>query len=205
MDKTILQYQISDVSQLSKCKSNNCPELRINVSDYIQNSDIEGTKVSVVHPIYGTLFAYVINPRGLLVTRIDRCETDIIRGSTLLNELKRYGFYISYEPECSLPMSQVNLLKTLQGLHYDKLRLIVVYEDSDPDISENYVTAFTIKNHPDWINSGYSIPRREWEQALIDGSAFNVSGLDYADKFNWDWVYNSIIDIDQIVSRYPDE
>jgi len=205
MENSILQYNISAWSQLTECKSNNSPDLEIKVFSYIQNDDIVGLKVAVMHPVYGTLMAYTIDPKGELVTDITKEESDIMHSSTLLNELKRYGFYVSFTEEAHLSSGQVNLLKTIQGLNYDKLRLCVVYENNNLDDTRWYVTAFNVKENPDWINSNYSPSRIEWETALVQGSAFNVSGLAYASQYRWDWLYNSVMDIDQILANYEDE
>lgn len=204
-DKTILQYEISDWSQLAKCQSNNSPELKIVVSKYLQNFDIEGTKIEITHPKYGTLFAYTILPKGDLITDINCCCQDVMTHTTLLNEIQRYGFYVDYVAEAHLSAGLVNLLKTIQGLHFDKIRLFAVHENSDPTNSTLYITAFNIQTNEQWLNSGYSPSRKEWEEAILNGTAMNVSGLNEARKYNWSWIYNAVYDIDQILSRYDDD
>lgn len=204
MDNTILQYQISDWSQLSKCCSNNSPDLKICVSKYIQNFDIEGTKVEVKHPQYGTLFAYTIRPKGNLITNINCQDLEVMHSQTLLNELRRYGFYVDYVEEANLSSGQVNLLKTIQGLKFDKLRIFAVHDIADDFNSSLRITAFNMQNHDQWLNAGYSPSKKEWESAILDGSAFNVSGLEEANNYSWDWLYNAIYDIDEILMRYED-
>ena len=207
MDNTILQYQISDWHQLKDCQSNNSPELKIKVGDYIQNKDIVGTKVEVFHTLYGTLFAYTIAAKGDLITDITCwCQQDeLMNGRIFLNELKKYGFYVDFVEEASLQYGQVELLRTVQGLHFDKLRLVSVHQDNDKSMLTNYICVFNILKNPNWVNSGYSPSQTEWEQAIINGSALNVSGLEYAERFDWSWVYNAIYDIDEILSRYDDD
>lgn len=201
MEKTILQYQISDWSQLSKCHSNNSPELKIVVSKHIQNDDILGTNICVKHPKYGVLFSYTVDARGDLTSDMENCS-DIITYPILLSELRRYGFYIDYVPEYNLPDHQVDLLRTIRGLHFDKIRVCVVHEIDDYSVTTLYITAFDVKFNPDWLNAGYSPSRKEWENAILNGSAMNVSGLGSAKKFNWSWMYNAVFDIDQILDRY---
>ena len=205
MEKSILQYQISDWKQLSKVQSNLSPDLKISVSSYLQNDDITGTKIEVLHPTYGTLFAYIIDPRGELVLPIRTSTDDIIHTSTILNELRRFGFYVDYQEEYNMSRGQVEFLRTVQGLHFDKIRLMCVYENNDVDVKTNYIVAFDIRNLTDWLNSSYSCSRREFEKAVSLGYAFNISGLEYAQRYNWSWVYNSIFDLNQILSRYEDE
>ena len=202
LDNTILQYQISDWSQLTKCMSNNSPELKIKVSKYMQNRDIRGTKVEVFHPHYGTLLAYTIQPKGNLITDITDLDLDIMHSQTLLNELRRYGFYVDFVQEANLSSGQVALLRTIQGLKFDKIRLCSIRDLSANFTKSLRVTAFNIQNHDQWLNSGYSPTKQEWDNAILDGSAFNVSGLDEAMKYNWDWLYNAVYDIDEILSRY---
>lgn len=204
-DSSILQYQISDWKQLSKCKSNNSPDLQICVSEYMQNQDIEGVKVEVKHPIYGTLLAYTILPKGQLITDITRKNLEVMHKQTLLNELSRYGFYVDFQEEENLSSGQVALLRTIQGLKFDKIRMFSINDASYSWEDSLVITAFNIESHENWLNAGYSPTKREWESAILDGTAFNVSGLDEAKKYNWDWTYNAILDLDQILSRYSDD
>ena len=207
MDKTILQYEISDWHQLKDCQSNNSPILKIKVCDFIQNPDILGTKIEVCHQLYGTLFAYTIQPKGNLISYcdLDLDQQYIMNRYTLLNELKRYGFYVDYVEESYLESGLVELLRTIQGLKFDKIRIISVHENADKYDLTNYICAFNILENPNWVNAGYSPSKTEWENSLINGSALNVSGLEYANKFNWSWLYNSVIDLDVILSRYEED
>lgn len=202
MDNTILQYEISSWEQLKDCRSNTSPDLRIRVCEYLQNPDIEGTKVSVEHPVYGTLLAYTITPKGNLTRPLPSDVTNIMRSQTLLNELARYGFYVSYVEEAHLSAGQVELLRTIRGLHFDKLRLVAVHANNDASQFETYVAAFNIKYNQYWLNPGYSPSRSEWENAIISGNAMNVSGLEYAAHYDWSWVYNAVFDIDKLLQRY---
>ena len=204
LDSNILQYQISDWDQLSKCQSNNSPDLKISVSEYMQNWDIEGKKIEVKHPTYGTLFAYTILPKGNLITDITHQDLCVMHKETLLNELRRYGFYVDYQEEAYLSPGQVNLLRTIQGLRFDKIRIFSIHDISSDFSDTIRITAFNISQHDQWLNPGYSPSSVEWQSAILDGSAFNVSGLDEAMKYNWDWMYNGVYDIDSILMRYND-
>ena len=205
MEKTILQYQISDWAQLSKCQSNNSPDLHIRVSKFINNDDLEGTRISIYHEIYGDLFVYVIGPKGDLVSNDIYCRSlNVITPDILLNELMRFGFYVDYQEEYHLSTGQVNLLRTIQGLKFDKIRVLAVHDDADTSSQEIYVVAFNIQSNEFWINSGYSPSRSEYESSILNGSAMNVSGLQEAKNYNWSFLYNSVQDIDQILSRYDE-
>ena len=141
----------------------------------------------------------IVNQR--LITNIEKDNLDTIHHDQLLHELKRYGFYVLYEESEYLPAGQVMLLKTLQGLRFDKLRLFVVHDLSDQWEDTLRVTAFNLIDHQDWLNASYSPSKKEWETAILDGTAFNVSGLDEAKKYHWDFLYNNIEDIDKIILR----
>ena len=70
MNTIPLRYNISDWHQAVQCLSNNSEHLHINVSDYVQNDSIRGTKISVIHDMYGTLFAYIVDAVGELVSDV---------------------------------------------------------------------------------------------------------------------------------------
>ena len=202
MESTILQYEISDWSQLTQCQSNNSPDLNISVCKFIQNPDIEGIRVSVNHPIYGVLFSYTISPAGSLITDITCKDVPVMTSQILLNELSRYGFYIDYVEEANLSDKQVEFLNGLSLLGYDKIRLCSVYDGTDSLNNTLYVTLFKVEAHPNWLNSGYSPSRKEWNDAILAGTAFNASGLSDAIEFRWDWLYNVVYDLNDVLKWY---
>lgn len=202
MDNNNLQYTISDWHDISKCMSNNSDQLYLSVCEFVQNDDIKGLKISVKHKFYGTLMSYTIDPKGDLITDVTSQDLDLVTTEILLNELKRYGFYITYVEEENLPEGQVQLLRTIRGLKFDKIRLCRVY---DSQLSYIRVTAFNILGNEYWLNSGYSPSAHEWEKSILGGTAFNVSGLAEASKYSWSWLYNKIIDLEDLLARYDDE
>lgn len=195
MDCNYLQYSISDWSQLANCRSNADKDLRISVSKYLNNPDIDGTTVAVTHPKYGTMLAYTIQPSGALTLPLPLGTTDVMRASTLLNELKRYGFYVEFRAEPSLASGQVGLLKSATAFGTTKLRLMRVYDHKDPTSSEIYIVSFDPNRVQDWMNSGYSCSDVEFSETVSAGKALNLSTLANADKYGWDWLYNKVLDI----------
>lgn len=198
MDKTILQYQISSWDQLKDCKSNLSPDYSIKVSKFINNYDVNGTRICVYHSKYGVLFSYLICPHGDLISNyIYETSLDIMTPDIVINELSRFGFYIDFVPENDLPSGQVELLRSIKSLGYDKIRVLAV-NDLSNDSTKIYIAAFKIGKLDDWYNAGYSPSRIEFENAVISGYAFVVSD----DQYDWNFLYNSVQDIDQILSRY---
>ena len=197
----LLQYKISSWDQLSKCQSNNSVDLSIKVRHFVNSTELNGTNVSVIHKDYGTLLSYTIFPQGEMITDITKDDIPKMTSEILLDELKRYGFYIVYEEESHLPLGQVDLLKTLAGLKFDKIRILSIHDISDVWEDTIRVTAFSIERKPNWLNSGYSPSVKERREAILDGSAFNVSGLPEAKKYDWSFLYNSIQDIHTLIDE----
>lgn len=205
MEKNILQYQIDCWEDLSKCKSNTCPELSISVSKYLHNYDIEGIKISVNHPKYGTLFAYTINPKGMLVAPGAVSGRPEMTHDILFTEIARYGFYVSFTEYIHLSWDQVKFLRTIQGLGFDKIRLLPVYDNRTNRPIDSIGVAFKIDSNEAWINPGYAASEQEFEKAVISGTALNLSKLPGFEKNSWDWMYNAIFDIDYLLMRYDNE
>jgi hypothetical protein len=164
-----LRYKISNWRQLQHCKSNNSIHLKIGVSDYINNDKLCGLKISVEHSDFGTLFATVIGARGSLVTHFcgDDCYiTNDLSKDAILAELRKFGFYVTYDQEVNLPTDQLEYLMTLRELKYDKLRILTVV---NPDTKQaiNYVVAFQVDPLGDWLNAAYEPTESEFTKALI--------------------------------------
>ena len=195
MKTTPLRYNISDWHQLVDCKSNNSSNLRIAVSDLIQNTNIQGTRLSVQHATYGTLFTTVVGATGELVTP----ESEVGRELTvdqILRELARYGFLVTFDAKAHLPGAQLQFLLTLQQLHYDKLRLLTV---TSSNYARTYIVAFKIDMHPGWLDNTATATHREFTDAVADGSAFNISTISEAENYRWDWL-DYVANIDDIIA-----
>ena len=169
MNQTPLRYNISSWRQLPQCKSNNSKNLHIHVTDFIDNHLLRGFRISVDHAVYGTLFACVLNARGEMITHLNQnvpAEEPMAFEFTtdqILQELKKYGFFISYNPREHLPSSQIEYLMTLQGLHYDKIRLLYVREQKyGATQAKRYLVAFKSCKHRQWLNNDYSPAKKEF-------------------------------------------
>lgn len=206
MNKHPLRYNISSWRQLPQCLSNNSRHLHIHTTDFMFSDPdyahpLRGFRISVDHEFYGTLFACMLNAKGDIVSPIN---TDcMIEGpisyelstSEILSELAKFGFIISYEPRKHLSGSQLQYLMTLKGLHFDKLRRLAVNALNDTKV---YLVVFNSKDHPQWLNNGYSPNKHEFSNALLAGTALNISEILDSKRYSWDWL-DYVANIDDIL------
>lgn len=195
-----LRYRISDFRQLDKCLSNNSRDLKIVTTTFINDKRLNGLRISVIHSLFGTLFSYVVGAKGSMISKSDYGPTYELTTGQILEELKKYGFYIEYNPVESLPGNQIQYLMTLQKLHFDKIRILSVW-DTLRGVKEFkvYVVAFKADPNGDWLNAGYSPSLKEYTKAVNEGTAFNISAISETNDYHWDWLYNWVADIDDIL------
>ena len=143
-----LRYRISSISQLPQCKSNNSRDLSIKVEQLLNNPILNGTKVSVCHTDFGVLFSTVLDASGNMVDSkvggTQNMSWDIIK-----QELAKYGFVVDYRPEEKLSNAQIEYLKTLNNLRFDKIRFISVYHvDKNSSETRTELVAFNVASNP---------------------------------------------------------
>ena len=190
----LLRYRISSWKQLKDCLSNNSRELHISVSEFPNNDDIDGIKISVQHIEYGTLFCYVIGAHGNIVTGDFELTTPEV-----LKCLETYGFLIEYAPEFALSASQKDYLRAVNQLGYDKLRKISVEGFSKP-----VLVVFDIAKLPKWIDNLHRASQKEYSDAVLTGAAVNISNMIHEDGYVWDWL-TYVADIQQVLDNQPEE
>lgn len=199
-----LRYKISSWKQLYECKSNNSRHLKIVVGEFVNNEFITGLRIQVVHPEYGVLFSEMLNAHGPCITSLENSGSDEIafqlNADQILQELRKYGFFISYDPRPHLPENQLESLSSLRGLHFDKLRKLVVYEtDHNGSTSFKwYIVGFKSCAHTLWLNNTYSVSRKEFTEALLDGTAMNISEVASMKGYEWGWL-DYVANIDDIL------
>ena len=92
-------------------------------------------------------------------------------------------------------------LMTLASLNYDKIRLLSVWKvENAQKVFNNYIVAFNIHANEQWLNASYSPSESEFVKALTDGSAINVTAMTKNLNFKWDWLYNWVADINDIIA-----
>ena len=111
-----LQYKISSWRQLPNCLSNNSRDLRIHVTDFFNNEELRGFRISLEHRTMGVLFCCVLQARGTIITDDDDYGATELSPDEILKELHKFGFYITYEPIKALSGNLLNYLITLDNL-----------------------------------------------------------------------------------------
>lgn len=182
-----LRFQISDWHQLNKCVSNNSRDLTLHVTDFVQDDRLVGLRITVEHNVFGILFACLLNASGTMITEPDNYIE--FTPTKILSELARFGFYVVYNPREHLSSKQLEYLRTLDKLHYDKIRILSV---NDPATLSNdvimYVIAFQVDMCPNWIYNDYVATKSEYMDALANGAAINISKISDTQSFNWSWL-----------------
>lgn len=195
-----LRYKISSWKQLPKCRSNFSGELKLSVSNLIQDARLTGLRIELTHTTFGVLFACVIDAVGAIVD--PTVEPPELTPTQILTELAKFGFLIEYDPSAHLPASQISYLITLRGLHYDKLRILRVWRLVDNlEKADVYVVAFNSEANGNWLNNDYSPKRSEYLDALANGSAINISAISQSQRYNWSWLYGFVANIDDILAN----
>ncbi len=206
-----LRYNISSWDQLPGCTSNNSRKLKISVTNFINDSNLKGKRIAVKHEDYGTLFACVVNASGPLV-----CSSDTYRVSkrkslntkpnvyqlsndTILRELEKFGFFVTYNKRDNLAKDQIDFLETLKGLHYDKLRILCTYEMiQGVEVTTPTIVVFMSEMHGQWLNNDYCAKKQELIDALIAGTAVNITDVSIKERYDWSWL-NYVANIDDIL------
>lgn len=199
-----LRFQISSWRQLPGCKSNNSKHLSLHVSDLFDGNTLNGFRIILEHDKYGILFATVINAQGNIISpESDSPENDLVvhnlPDSEILAELAKYGFYIDFHKNKHLSGDQISYLLTVQKLHYNKVRLLNVW-DASTGVKEftRHLVVFKEENLGRWLNNGYSPSIDEFTNALINGYAIDITHVCCAPRFDWSWL-DFVANIDDIV------
>ena len=196
-----LRYEISSWYQLTECKSNNSRDLYIKVSKFALNdTTIGGTRITIRHKVYGILFSYMIDAVGSLVTIDESTKKSYqISNDSILKELEKFGFLVQFSPREHIYHSQLQYLKTLKGLHFDKIRVLKVRKGTKVGYSiSTHVVAFMIKENPNWLDNQYTCPDNEFVKALREGSAIDISLTSEAQSYDWSWL-DYVANIDDIL------
>lgn len=195
-----LRYNISSWDQLPGCMSNNSRDLHIHVSKIFHDTRLEGTVIKVNHDDFGTLFACLVDASGPLLSEHAMSGVSELSTSSILSELSKFGFYVTYQPQVHLHGHQVQYLMTLRQLGFEKIRILNVhmYQKDGKIKDEAVVVAFKIEKNGDWLNNGYSPYEAEFLAALKHGTAVNISAISKDKGFKWDWL-TYVANIDDII------
>ena len=200
-----LRFKISDWRELINCKSNNDKNLSIRIADIRNPPCLEGFRISVVHPEYGNLFTEILGAKGTMITGLSNSNANStpafqLDAEHILQELRKFGFYIVFEQRKNLPSNVLEYLNTVRGLKFDKLRVLNTEKKLSDGTSEYkwYVVAFRSCAHEFWLNNNYCASEKEFLDALLDGTAINISDFYPAKGFNWSWL-DFVANIDDVL------
>lgn len=201
-----LRYKVSSWRQLPECLSNNSKELHIHLTDFYNNPSMCGFRISVDHDRFGTVFACVLNARGEMITPSSPFGFNELSPEQILRELRRFGFFIEYRPNKHLPGPQIEYIITLRGLGYDKLRKISVWEEapSGCKTAKTYLVAFQSYPLDSWLSDSYCPSKQEFTEALVNGTACNLTEICKTKSFNWNWL-DYVANIDDIIRDNADD
>ena len=201
-----LRYRISSLRQLPCCLSNNSHSLKIHVSDFTNNDLLEGFRITVEHPTMGILFACLLDAKGTFITGLDKkSPSHEFTIDQILAELRKFGFLIEYRPALNLSGDQIQYLMTLNKLGFDKIRILNVWKTVREEKSFTwYVVAFRACPHGDWLNDGYSPSQKEFQAALMNGTAMNLTDVSKTRQFRWDWL-DYVANIDDLIRVNADD
>lgn len=184
MTRSLLRYSITDWHQLPAAKSNNSAALHAKVVDLIQNEDITGLCISVYHDTMGTLFACLLHASGSAITPGPSGLPTELTTQEILDELYKFGFVIEYNQSEHLPSTQVEFLRSLLSLNYDKLRLLAVRNN---ETARTLLVAFNVETNPKWLDNTYVASEKEFTLATANGTAMNLTDATRHELNKWDW------------------
>lgn len=187
MSQMPLRYEISNWDQATQCISNNSTKLHIRISHINNDQNFSGIRIAVEHDMYGILFSTVIQAEGEIVTPLGDEE---LTTDDILIQLSKFGFLITYAYNDRMTEEQIEYLITLDGLKFDKIRVLPVIEYDSVGSSDvkMYVVVFQSDKLPKWLNENIAVRRSEFLNALGKGSALNLEGISETKKFVWDWL-----------------
>lgn len=196
-----LRFKISSWRQLPQVVSNNSKKLHIHVTDFLQSHRLHGFRISVEHEDLGVMFAYILDACGSIVTHYPDNRPDM-SPSTLLDELARFGFLVDYYPSKCLSGEQITFLMTVDNLHFDKIRILPVWEvKNNEKVFTNHIVAFQAGSHGNWLNNAYCPSLDEYSKGVTSGSAIDVGLISEAHGMDWSWLSGWVGSIPDILKE----
>ena len=194
-----LRYNISDWRQLSQCMSNISTEyhIRVRMSNY---DKLVGTVIEVYHDRLGALFTYLTEAHGDLIDARETGAPDM-SVDEILDELSRFGFIVTFQRRAYLSVDQVEYLKSIRGLNFDKLRVLYVYQYTVTGAKHKvpHVVAFNVEKNVQWLDTSYVASLTEFTNSLDNGSAINLDDISKKSNFKWNWL-DYVANIDDVLA-----
>lgn len=186
-----LRYTINDWNRLPECLSNNSQDLKIRVSKLLNNDKLKGLRIAVEHSDLGTLFATVLDATGYLAN-IDEHSTHHgynMPKAVLLEELLKYGFDIQFSKLIGITKQQIQTLKVLAELKFDKIRKVnVISYGAHSNSYKTHVILFKLDKHPELLEQNAVISYNYFSKGLSNGSICDISNLLGESRLSWYWL-----------------
>ena len=196
-----LRYRIDDWHQLPDCLSNNSRDLKISVTDIMDDDMLSGLRISVNHNKYGTLFAEIIDAKGYLISKMDHNLVFTLTDQNIFSELAKFGFFVEWSKKYPMSTDQLEYLRTLYGLKYDKIRMLDVRTIlNSVETHEIYIVVFMANELQKWLDNMYCATISELSESLVKGYAMNVTAVSNRRNYRWDWL-DYVADIKTILEN----
>lgn len=121
--------------------------------------------------------------------------------SEILVQLERFGFYIIYDEESSLPDDVLTLLMRVGSLGFDKITIARVQkrDSRGRQVTQPAVLAFKSEFSDDLMTYGITLSERKLNEKLRYNYVMDLSW----EKVNWGWL-TATLTIDQILEDNAD-
>lgn len=199
----LLQYNITDWHQLTQCHSNLSRDLSIKVSSLLQNDMLTGTRIAVVHELFGPIFTTVFTPTGSMVwsEKDDPQTVFSLTTDQILMELHKWGFIVTYQQMYCLPEDQLAYIVAIQELGYTTIRTITPFHSvlGQPVFSTRIVAFVIASTTTEWIDITFKPRDSAYTDALTQGQAIDLGSRS---KSPWDWAWlTSVVSISSILAQ----
>lgn len=202
-----LRYEIDSWDQITGCQSNNSPKLHLTY-DVALGRSLSGQIIRVEHDDYGCLFSYVVEASGVDVSCSSNGTVFQLTTDELLMELEKYGFIVKFSKCLQISDAQYQLLMSSQLLGMSKIRIMYVDMTEkrnrfDDDYERKpYLAMFKTDKLPMWLSNGKVCSKQEFEDALANGYAVNLTECEGGLHGNdWSFLTDKVLNVSDILKK----
>lgn len=173
-----LTYAIDNWHQLVNAISNTDPTLKIRVSDFVNSDILQGTRIEVIHPQYGVLFACMTNTSGRLTSWDTGAQ---LTTQNIITALAQLGFDIIFKTHIQVTIPTREFLDAAKNAGYTHIRRII-YKKYNNEIgtfaSKGLIVCFNEVTHPELLNQ-FIAPLTRLDADIMRVSPNNNPKLDF--------------------------
>lgn len=178
-----MKYNISDLRELSECKSNTSSNLHLEVNVFTSDPALFGVQVIVEHTVLGVLAAIMVNPSGTIIEHPE--DVLILTVDQVLSYLKMFGFDITYSPAEKLSEQTLNFLSSLAGLGFNMIRVLSVETPTHGFVS--YPVAFNSEMLSEWALPKFRCLQGHFYAVCASGDAIRLD-TKASGQPDWSWL-----------------